>query len=77
MNTHIKPLIDDLTAVSVLIGNDGERIKPIAWQGETAGGHHRKGVLQFAAPPNKPKVIELQMRGFGGADMRAFRWELV
>jgi hypothetical protein len=76
MNTHVKALTEDLTAVSVLIEDKGQPIKPIAWGGDKAGGHHRKGVLQFPAPADTPTTFELQMSGVGGADQRTFRWEL-
>jgi len=75
MNTHVKPLTEDLTAVSVLIENKGQRIKPIAWQGDKPGGHHRRGVLQFPAPAGTPATFELQMTSVGGVDLRTFRWE--
>jgi hypothetical protein len=75
MNTHVKPLTEDLTAVSVLVEGKGQRIKPIAWQGDKPGGHHRGGVLQFPAPGDTPTTFELQMSGVGGADLRTFRWE--
>ena len=76
MNTHVKPLTEDLTAVSVLVKDNGERVKPIAWRGDKPGGHHRKGVLQFPASADTPTTFELQMAGVGGAELRTFRWEL-
>ena len=76
MNTHVKPLTEDLTAVSVLVKDNGERVKPIAWRGDKPGGHHRKGVLQFPAGSGPPTIFELQMAGVGGVELRTFRWEL-
>ena len=76
MNTHIKPLSEDLTVVSVLVDGNGHRTKPITWQGDKPGGHHRRGVLQFPAPAGTPATFELQMTGVGGVDLRTFRWEV-
>lgn len=45
MDTHSKPLNDDLTKAAVLVDGAGHRYKPIAWQGDAPGGYHRKGVL--------------------------------
>jgi hypothetical protein len=75
MNTHIKPLTEDLTAVSVLVEDSGNRIKPTEWQGDKPGGHHRKGVLKFSAGSKNPSNFELQMVGVGGVALRTFRWE--
>jgi hypothetical protein len=75
MNTHIKSLVEDLTAVSVLVDGNGQRTKPIAWQGDKPGGHHRRGILQFPAPAGTPEIFELRMTGVGGVDLRTFRWE--
>lgn len=36
MNTHTKPLTEDLTAVSVLVEGNGNRINPTEWQGDAA-----------------------------------------
>ena len=76
MNTHTKPLNDDLVRVSVLIDDAGHRLIPLAWQGDPPGGHHRKGVLQFRVEDAKPKSVELQIEGVGGAEKRVFQWQL-
>jgi hypothetical protein len=76
MDTHVKPLAEDLAFAAVLIDDKGGRAVPIAWQGDPPGGHHRKGVLQFTAPANSPKAFELQLTNVGGAALRTFRWEL-
>jgi hypothetical protein len=76
MDTHTKPLTDDLAKVAVLVDGAGHRYVPVAWQGDPPGGHHRKGVLQFTAPAEVPKSIELQISGVGGVGSRTFRWEL-
>jgi hypothetical protein len=76
MDTHTKPLNDNLTQAAVLVDNAGRRTVPAAWQGDPPEGHHRKGVLQFSAPTEMPKSIELQINGVGGVAIRTFRWEV-
>ena len=76
MDTHTKPLNENLAQVAVLVDEAGRRYAPIAWQGDPPGGHHRKGVLQFSAPAEMPKSLELQIKGVGGVDARTFRWAL-
>ena len=76
MDTHTKPLNDDLAKVAVLADGAGRRSVPVAWQGDPPGGHHRKGVLQFSAPAEMPKSVELQINSVGGVATRTFRWEI-
>jgi|PersoiStandDraft_1058852.scaffolds.fasta_scaffold03163_8 hypothetical protein len=76
MDTHTKPLNDNLAQAAVLVDEAGRRYVPVAWQGDPPGGHHRKGVLQFSPPAEMPKSIELQINGVGGAATRMFRWTI-
>ncbi len=73
MNTHVRPLADDLTAAAVLVEGN-QRVKPVSWQGDPPGGHHRKGVLRFPAPSAPPPTFDLQMSGVGGTELRTFHW---
>ena len=76
MDTHIKPLDDDLTKAALLLDDGGRRYVPLAWQGDPPGGHHRKGVLRFAAPTEQIKSFELQIQGLGGENKRVFQWTM-
>ncbi len=76
MDTHTKPLDDDLTKTAVLVDDGGRRYLPLSWQGDPPGGHHRKGVLQFAPPKEPIQSLELQIEGLGGPDKRVFRWNM-
>lgn len=76
LDTHTKPLNEDLTKKAVLVDNAGRRYLPDAWQGDAGGGHHRKGILRFAAPTQLPAAVELQLHDVGGTAIRTFRWEL-
>lgn len=75
METHSKPLDDDLSRSSVLIA-DGKRYLPLGWEGAPPGGHHRKGVLRFKAFVPQPRSMELQIRLAGDASPRSFKWVL-
>jgi hypothetical protein len=76
MDTHTRPLNEDLARAAVLVDDSGRQYAPVAWQGDPPGGHHRKGILRFALPVEKLKIIELHIAGVGGPDKRVFRWEL-
>jgi len=76
MDTHSQALDADISQVAVLVDEAGRRYAPLAWEGDPPGGHHRKGILRFAAPADMSGVVELQIEGVGGAGTRTFRWEL-
>ena len=76
MNTHTQALDQDLAHVSVLVDDGGKQYTPSAWKGDHPGGHHRKGVLQFAPVPGNPKFLELRITGVGAPDARVFAWTL-
>ena len=76
MDTHSETLSADLVQAAVLVDDNGRRYSPLAWQGDPPGGHHRKGTLRFPLPAGKPKAVELQIKGVGGAGERMFRWDL-
>jgi hypothetical protein len=76
MDTHTKPLDDDLTKTAVLVDGSGRQYAPLAWQGDKPGGHHRKGILRFPAPPEQVKSFELQIQGLGAEGKRVFQWTM-
>jgi hypothetical protein len=74
LDTHSEELKDDLQNAAVLVV-EGREIRPVAWQGPGAGGHHREGVLRFPSPGDNPGAVELRIRRAGEAAPRVFRWE--
>lgn len=76
MDTHTKPLDSDLTKTAVIVDDSGRRYIPLTWQGDPPGGHHRKGILRFAAPSEQIKSFELQIQGLAGESKRAFQWTI-
>lgn len=74
-NTHSVDLGGNPATDSRLIDDNGEEHAPLAWEGDPAGGHHRKGVLRFAPLP-EAKRVELRISGIGGISPRVFGWDL-
>ena len=76
LDTHSQELSDDLVRTVVLIDGAGREARPLGWEGAGPGGHHREGVLRFAAIQPRPEAIELRISRAGEADPRRFRWQL-
>ena len=76
LDTHSAELSDDLVRTAALIGSDGKRIAPLAWEGAPAGGHHRQGVLRFQPIKPAPSAVELHLQRPGEDKPRVFRWDL-
>ncbi|MCL4417101.1 MAG: hypothetical protein M1268_02840 [Patescibacteria group bacterium] len=76
LNTHTEELTADLVTVSVLIDNQNHVYKPLAWEGDNSGGHHRKGILKFNPISPRPKSLELKIKNVGGVSERSFKWNL-
>jgi hypothetical protein len=76
ISTHVVPLEQDMVRAAVVIDGAGNAQPPLAWDGDAPGGHHRKGVLRFQAPADRPEFAELRIRGIGGVGERVFRWRL-
>jgi hypothetical protein len=76
LSTHSQPLGDDLMKSAALVYGSGARHAPLAWRGDGPGGHHRKGVLTFAAIAPRPAVVELQIQRAGETAPRSFKWQL-
>lgn len=75
-DTHSVTLDHDLTAVAALVGPDGRGHKPSVWNGDPAGGHHRKGILVFAPLDPMPSSVALKLRDIGPVPERSFSWPL-
>lgn len=74
LDTHSFELNQDLVQTSVLVDDKGNEYKPVSWQGDPPGGHHRQGVLSFKSISPRPKSIELKIREVGGIKERIFKW---
>lgn len=76
LETHTVALDQDMTHAAALVDGSGNSQQPVAWEGDPAGGHHRKGVLRFQSPVRSPEFLELRISGIGGVSQRVFRWRL-
>ena len=76
LDTHTQALNDDLLK-SASLRVDGKPVTAAGWQGDPPGGHHRKGVLKFAAADPRAREIELRITRPGEPEPRSFRWKLV
>lgn len=74
MDTHTQPLTDDLARSAVLVTPQGE-VAPASWSGDGPGGHHRRGVLRFKAPPSRSPTITIRLIRPGEPQARSFQWE--
>ena len=76
MNTHSVDLGVDMTAVSTLTDDQGKEYRPVSWDGDGPGGHHRSGVLEFPALEGTPKSVTLVIRDIAKVPERVFQWDL-
>lgn len=76
LDTHSVNLDEDLTELLVLADDVGNEYVPVAWKGDSAGGHHRSGTLSFKAFPDDTDYIELIMKNVGSIEERRFAWEM-
>lgn len=76
LDTHSGALDEDMVAASVLADDAGKEYASFAWEGDSAGGHHRAGILKFRVPTQKPETIKLVIRGIGGIEERVFMWRV-
>lgn len=66
--------LDDHVLDNVVLVGDGQRVKPLAWEGESTKVGHRAGVLKFVAIKPRPKELQLQMTRPGEAKPRVFNF---
>ena len=74
LETHTQDLDDDLVESTTLLAG-GTPHRPLGWDGPPPGGHHRKGILRFAAVTPLPQTVELQIRREDEPAPRVFRWQ--
>lgn len=76
LNTHSGDLGDDLARTATIVDAAGRQQPALGWEGDPAGGHHRKGVLRFKALSPRPDALELRIARAGETAPRTFRWNL-
>lgn len=75
-DTHVTPLNQDLLQAALLTDAKGHDERPSAWEGDPAGGHHRKGVLVFKPIVPTPASVTLKIDQVGSVPERLFTWTL-
>ncbi len=76
LNTHSGALDDDLARTATLVDAAGRQQAALGWDGDPAGGHHRKGMLRFKALSPRPGTLEMRILRAGETAPRTFRWKL-
>lgn len=76
INTHQDSLDFDLTKISFLKDDKENVYKPLSWQGDPPGGHHRYGILSFPKLKGKTKYIKLVIKDVYNVPERVLRWNL-
>ncbi len=74
LDTHSGELDDDLTQAAAFKDENGKEYKPIRWEGNLPGGHHRSGILTFGPISPVPRTIKLIIQNIGGIARREFLW---
>lgn len=74
LETHTRPLDQDMAGVAWLVDSQGKSHAPLAWDGDPPGGHHRRGLLRFRPLAGNPATVMLEIRDVGGVAVRNFRW---
>ncbi len=74
LDTHSGSLDQDLAKEAVLLDDKQNEHRPLSWEGDPPGGHHRKGILKFKAISPRPDSVELVISGF--AEKKTFSWDL-
>lgn len=75
-DTHSEELAFDLAKNAVLVDDQGNEYAPLAWEGDSAGGHHRNGILKFSQPSLRPASITVKISQVGGIAERNFTWQI-
>jgi len=76
MNTHSVDLSYDMVAAAVLKDDHGRTYQPLRWDGSSAGGHHRSGVLEFSPLSDGAKAVTLYLKNISGVAERVFEWKV-
>ncbi len=76
LDTHTVELNEELETATLLIDESGNEYRPLAWEGDPPGGHHRGGILKFDPIIPRPDVIKLKISGIGGVAERMFVWNI-
>jgi len=74
LDTHSVALTQALPEIASIVDGAGAEHRPVDWEGDPPGGHHRKGVLVFEPGPPAPGALVMTIRNVGPVAERTFRW---
>jgi len=72
LDTHSGSLDDDIASAAVLYDASETAHRPLAWEGDPPGGHHREGTLRFE-PAVRRGPIRLELAFAAG--QYVFTWD--
>lgn len=75
-DSHVTEFNHDMLAIARLTDGNKEH-SPIGWEGDEAGGHHRKGVLKFKSFQPVPSAVTLNIYQVDGVAERSFTWPVM
>jgi len=73
-DTHSVELDQDLLANAALYDDASWEYRPVSWEGDQPGGHHRKGTLAFLGIRESTRTLTLVIKDIGGIPERIFNW---
>ncbi len=76
INTHWGSLDFNLTEISILEDDKGNKYLPVEWKGSPPGGHHRRGILIFPKLEDKTSYIKLVIKDVYNVPERVFTWNI-
>ena len=74
LDTHSEELNTDLIQAVILRDENDKEYKPLRWEGDLPGGHHRGGLLIFSSIIPTPKIFRLIIQDIGNIAEREFLW---
>ena len=74
LDTHSGEISADLVQAVTFKDENSKEYKPLRWEGDPAGGHHREGILTFGIITPTPKTLQLIVQNIGGIAERSFSW---
>lgn len=74
--THSVDLSFDVTQITTLVDDKGNKFSKSNWNGTPSGGHHRSGTLSFNNSLAQTNNVELIIKSIAGVVERKFKWNL-
>ena len=76
LDAHSGSLDQDVVTLISIADNKGNEYKAIKWVGDSPGGHHREGILEFLPITPYPTYIELKIQTTNITKKNTLRWDI-